>query len=129
MARPHDTRGRAGRFTNPIGIHAHLTSKEPRMTDVVIASETKIVHDPLLDIDRQVVAGQPVPPDLVDAYNAEGGTVADPQAASAPTEDLASKSVPELQALADERGIEVEGTGKDGNVLKDDLVKALSATS
>ncbi|ULG70874.1 hypothetical protein [Macrococcus brunensis] len=31
----------------------------------------------------------------------------------------------ELEALSAERGIEVVGTGKDGAVLKEDLVKAL----
>lgn len=34
-----------------------------------IASETKIVHDKNMGIDRKVIAGQPIPPDLVDAYN------------------------------------------------------------
>lgn len=33
----------------------------------------------------------------------------------------------DLQAAADERGLSVEGTGKDGNVLKSDLVTALAA--
>lgn len=33
----------------------------------------------------------------------------------------------ELKAEADKRGLEVEGTGKDGNVLKADLVAALEA--
>ena len=33
----------------------------------------------------------------------------------------------ELQALADERELKVTGTGKDGNVLKGDLVAALEA--
>lgn len=32
----------------------------------------------------------------------------------------------DLQALADERGMEVKGTGAGGNVLKSDLVKALN---
>lgn len=39
----------------------------------------------------------------------------------------ADQSVEELQALVDERELEVEGTGKDGNVLKKDLVAALEA--
>lgn len=33
----------------------------------------------------------------------------------------------ELQALASERELNVEGTGRDGNVLKADLVAALDA--
>lgn len=37
------------------------------------------------------------------------------------------QTVDELQAEADRRGLEVEGTGKDGNVLKGDLVAALEA--
>lgn len=32
---------------------------------------------------------------------------------------------PELEALAKDKGIVVEGTGKDGAVLKDDLLEAL----
>lgn len=31
----------------------------------------------------------------------------------------------ELEALAKDKGIEVKGTGKDGSVLKDDLLEAL----
>jgi 2-oxoglutarate dehydrogenase E2 component (dihydrolipoamide succinyltransferase) len=41
-------------------------------------------------------------------------------------DDLSSKNVEELEAIAEERGITVEGTGKDGNVLKGDLLSALS---
>lgn len=40
----------------------------------VIATEDKTVHDDVLGIDRLVFAGQPVPPDLVDAYKAQGGS-------------------------------------------------------
>lgn len=36
--------------------------------------------------------------------------------------------VEDLQAEADRRGLEVEGTGANGNVLKKDLVDALKAT-
>lgn len=42
-----------------------------------------------------------------------------------PLEELERMSVPTLQAEADRRGLEVTGTGKDGNVLKADLVNAL----
>lgn len=44
----------------------------------------------------------------------------------APRDELERMSVPELQAEAERRGLEVQGTGKDGNVLKSDLVNALS---
>lgn len=43
----------------------------------VIASETQIVHDDTLNIDRQVLAGQPVPPDLLEAYADAVGTSVD----------------------------------------------------
>lgn len=36
-------------------------------------------------------------------------------------------NVPDLQAEADRRGLEVQGTGADGNVVKADLVGALQA--
>lgn len=90
----------------------------------VIASESCIVHDDALGIDRQIVAGQPVPPDLVDAYQAKTG---DTSASAAPTVDdnLESATVDELKAEAERRGIEVEGTGANGRVTKDDLLKAL----
>jgi hypothetical protein len=39
--------------------------------------------------------------------------------------DLEEKTVAELSALAEKQGVEVKGTGKGGNVLKADLIKAL----
>jgi pyruvate/2-oxoglutarate dehydrogenase complex dihydrolipoamide acyltransferase (E2) component len=42
------------------------------------------------------------------------------------TQDLSALTVAELGDLAAERGVEVEGTGKDGNVLKADYLKALA---
>lgn len=41
-------------------------------------------------------------------------------------EDLESMTKAELQAEADRRGVEVEGTGANGAVTKADLVRALS---
>jgi hypothetical protein len=43
------------------------------------------------------------------------------------TGDYANHKVEELAGEAQRRGLEVTGTGKDGNVLKEDLVKALEA--
>lgn len=37
------------------------------------ATHTKIVRDDSIGIDRRVVAGQPIPPDLVEAYETAGG--------------------------------------------------------
>lgn len=77
-----------------------------------------------VEIQRKVFAGEMVPPDLVDAYaEATGESVA----ASSDT-DYSAMGVEELQTLADERKLEVTGTGKDGNVLKSDLVAALEAS-
>jgi hypothetical protein len=86
-------------------------------------------HDDNIGIDRQIKGGQAVPPDLIDAYNAEVGNApvsvsGDGQGESV---DYDSQQVDDLQAEADRRGIEVEGTGADGNVLKKDLVAALKA--
>lgn len=39
---------------------------------------------------------------------------------------LEAMSKDELQAIADQRDVKVEGTGAGGNVLKSDLVEALS---
>jgi hypothetical protein len=38
-----------------------------------VATRDVIVHDDALDIDRQLLAGQPVPPELIDAYQAKVG--------------------------------------------------------
>lgn len=45
--------------------------REPGRTGEVIAAETVTVHDTALGFDREVIAGQQVPPDLVKAYNAK----------------------------------------------------------
>lgn len=104
------------------------TDREPAPSGVVIATSDLVVHDEALEIDRKIIAGQPVPPDLLDAYAEQTGddvsaTAEEPSVAVASYDD---QSVDELQAEADRRGLEVEGTGKDGNVLKADLIAALT---
>jgi hypothetical protein len=42
-------------------------------------------------------------------------------------EDLESKTKAELETLAELRGLDVEGTGFNGAVLKSDLIEALKA--
>lgn len=39
----------------------------------MVASKNLIVHDDKLNIDRQIIAGQEVPSDLLDAYQAATG--------------------------------------------------------
>lgn len=103
----------------------------------IVATEDIVVHDDNLGIDRKLVAGQPVPPDLADAYRAKVG---DEQAETTPgedtggspdpdpiTEDYGSYSPELLQGEVERRGLTVEGTGASGNVVKGDLVSALEA--
>lgn len=53
--------------------------------DVVIAGSTLVVHDDVLDIDRKIVKGTAVPPDLLAAYAAAtGDKSADPGNAPEP---------------------------------------------
>lgn len=100
----------------------------PTPSGRVIAKETVDLRDPNLGITRRVIEGQPVPPDLVAAYSKEVG---DSDAAAAAAEEgdtsYSKQRVEDLREEADRRGLEVEGTGADGNVVKDDLVKALEA--
>lgn len=73
------------------------------------------------DRDNQPLTrkGQPAGPDTGDAAGDKS---------SFPTtrDALAKKSKDELQAEADRQGLEVEGSGADGNVLKEDLIDALA---
>lgn len=94
-----------------------------------VAEQTVVVRDEQLGIDRKVIAGKRIPPDLIGAYRkATGVQVADPAPASGPSGvDYESMPVEDLQAEADRRDLEVEGTGSGGNVLKKDLVDALKA--
>lgn len=92
-----------------------------------VATKDLVVKD-AIGVDRQIVAGMAVPLDLLDAYEAETGDtsaeITDPST-GALTGDYENHNAADLQAEADRRDLSVEGTGKDGNVLKADLVKAL----
>lgn len=48
----------------------------PDESGVVVAKSTQTVTDENLGFDRKVVEGQPVPPDLVEAYEGAGGKTA-----------------------------------------------------
>lgn len=89
------------------------------MADVVIATENHTVFDPNIGIKRKVFAGQPVPPDLIGPYRAAIGE-------SEPV-DYDKLEVDDLQQRVEARGLEPEGTGSNGRVLKADLVAALKA--
>lgn len=93
-----------------------------------VASETVVVHDHELGIDRRVVAGQRVPPDLVAAYRTKVGddaTAEDPP--EVPTVAYDDQTPEQLAALATQRGLDVKGSGRDGKPLKADLVRAHEA--
>lgn len=62
-------------------------------TKPVMATETVIVHDDNLNIDRRVILGQPVPPDLIDAYREKvGDKKADEAPADAGDEDVTANA-------------------------------------
>ena len=89
-----------------------------------IATKDLVVHDSTFGVDRQIVAGQAVAPELLDAYAAQTGTEVSAAPAAASYDSL---SVEDLNAEVARRGLTVTGSGKDGNVLKSDLVAALKA--
>jgi hypothetical protein len=80
----------------------------------VIAETTKIVRDPDMNIDREVLAGQPIPPDLIKAYEGTAGSGKSPTTAAA-------VEVPDMATATDE---DLDTFAKDSNVK--DLV-ALAA--
>jgi hypothetical protein len=132
VAQPKRSRDAAGRYAQHSGIRTNINLKGDPVAEV-IAAENVIVHDDNLEIDRIVIAGQPVPPDLVDAYHEKVGHKAEEPVADAHSDDSSSsnyadQTVEDLRAEADRRELEVEGTGKDGNVVKKDLVAALEAS-
>jgi hypothetical protein len=88
-------------------------------------------HADTLASGRHVAPGDSVPADAVDTDDQHDCNLVDEGrlvAISPPARNAYEKRpADELQAEADRRGLEVEGTGADGNVLKKDLVAALEA--
>lgn len=76
-------------------------------------------------------AGSTPPKDIAEqitnpkAWDGDAPDAVDDAVDEAP--DYDSMAPDSLAALADTRGVEVKGTGKDGNVLKKDLVAALKS--
>lgn len=88
-----------------------------------VMKHTMVVRHPDTMEATPVLAGDPRPDwakDLIHDDNLEDAKGSDSGSNYTGTKD-------ELQAEADKRGLEVEGTGKDGAVVKADLVKALEA--
>ena len=101
-------------------------------SDLPLAKQDAIV-DQVLDhgvtVQRKIIAGTRVPPDLIDAYAEKTGDTTTTTADAADTSpDYESMTVEDLQALVDDRELEVTGTGSGGNVIKADLVTALQAS-
>lgn len=97
-------------------------------SDLPLATQT-ITVDLELDhgviVQRKIVEGTRVPPDLIDAYHqATGEKPAKDDEASSRYDSM---KVEDLEQLVSDRELQVEGTGKDGNIVKADLIRALEA--
>lgn len=94
-------------------------------------------HGRAVNEDGKLLAGDDVPgavnaeqdeawrADMEKQRKASAAASAPKGGKSAPASDLDALSVDELAELAEERGVEVEGTGANGRVLKADYVRAL----
>lgn len=71
-----------------------------------------------------LLAGEPVPDWAKDMVQDDDLEAAD---SSSTGGGYSSQSKSDLEAEADKRGLDVEGSGANGNVTKDDLVAALEA--
>lgn len=101
----------------------------PSPSNPPVAEETRLVKNPYLGITQRVLAGQPIPPDLVEAY-ASGETVKarsiTPNTTTPGEFDVNTASKKDLEAEAKRRELTITGTGSQGNVTKEDLQKALA---
>lgn len=94
---------------------------------MAVLAHTLVVRHPETLVATALLAGTEVPEwasDLVDKGNLTDGKAAKAESAGG---GYAGQSPDELKAEAEKRDLTVEGTGKDGNVLKGDLVAALEA--
>lgn len=95
-----------------------------------VMRHTMVVRNPDTMEATALLKGEPLPDwatDLVHADNLESATAAKATSSGSEDKGYAGMKPDELQAMADERELKVTGTGKDGNVLKGDLVAALEA--
>jgi hypothetical protein len=96
-----------------------LATSEP-----VIATEDRTVHDNALKIDRKVFAGQPIPPDLVDAYRRMDDVAPAP---GTPPDSYKGLKQPALKGLLTERGVAFP-SGPVSNAKLIELLEAADAT-
>lgn len=102
-----------------------------------VLKHTMVVRHPDTLEATALLVGSEVPDwasDLVDEGNLESKAAAKAAKTEAPAggstsgdKGYAGQTPDELKTEAESRGLTVEGTGKDGNVLKGDLVAALEA--
>lgn len=90
-----------------------------------VMKHTMVVRNPDTLEATALLAGEPVPDwvtdDLVHPDNFESAS------AAKESTGYGSQKAGDLQDEADKRGLTVDGTGKDGAVVKADLVAALEA--
>jgi hypothetical protein len=90
-----------------------------------VAKEDLVVED-AVGVPRKILASQPVPRDLLEAYEEKvGKSSKSSDGNEAP--DYSKQNNDDLEAEIKKRGLDVptEGTGQDGNVIKKDLVAVL----
>lgn len=112
-----------------VGVGAYVKGEgdkraRPYRRDAVLTVD-EAVADRLIAAGVAVREGErPTPADDEPVIEPEADSSAEDGPGSEP--DLDGLTVPELEDLAQQRGVEVEGTGADGRVLKADLLKALA---
>ena len=90
-----------------------------------VMKHTMVVRNPDTLEATALLAGEPVP-DWVTDELVHPDNYGDAKAEESGSSYTGQKAA-DLQEEADKRGLVVEGTGKDGAVVKADLVKALEA--
>lgn len=107
-----------------VGVGAYVKSETDKRARPYRRGRVLSVDEAVAErlIARGVAVREGEKPDPV-----EEAPVEDTVAVEEITGDYESHLKDDLQGEADRRGLEVEGTGADGNVVKDDLVAALEA--
>ena len=87
-----------------------------------IATQDKVVHDDVLGIDRRVIAGAPIPPDLEEAYDKAGGKAED-----APPVESGTVIATETTVIHDD-AIGIDRRVIEGAPVPPDLVEAYESS-